>query len=660
MKGFCKAILFALSLSLFLVSCSQPEATPLPTPTPMPPTATATAVPTLAPTPTFTPSPEPTFTQTPTPAPLTPAQIFDQISPAVAFVDTPVGSGSGVLVEGKYVLTNAHVVWPFESVRLVFPDGSEFKDAPVFNVDLMVDLAVIGPLDTEIEPVPLVNGEGQVIGSDVYLIGYPGEVEKLPQPTITRGLISRLREWEGMGITYFQSDAAIAGGQSGGVLVDENAQVIGISGFYFTEAGFAVVASAADIWPRVQALMSGEDIADLGDWRLPTEEGRTSSSVILEDENDDSVFIIQEAVGTDIELQLIGNGDSPAYFTLTDIYGYPLLFGSSTNNQNYSTALELDAPYFVRVYQNSPGRQVFSLRSNTKLSRIQDNDDYASLSMGKATYGRTNYPGDLDYYLVYLETGHTINIQADSILRNPQVGIVPQDLPIFKHAVSDDNSGGGIFGLKAELTYEAPQSGFYTIIVESTYGNEMGGYILTMDAPYPGAPTPIAPTATPRPYETELGLMNLYTNSRYDFSFEYPGEWAEVQSNRSPNYEICRRYVVCFESYLDGFLLVMSVEGLSFIDSADMTTDEYVDRLIDLYVENEYSFISDETITTDNNLTLTVLTFESAAAGSLYTIRRMIYLNDGLAYNMIYVSPAKLFEDLEPLIEYSFESFRLE
>ncbi len=656
MKPFRKAIMFAFTLAMMLISCTQPEATPVPTQTPAPPTATATAVPTA--TPTITPSATPTATSTPTPAILEPAQIFEQVSPAVAFVDTPVGSGSGVLVEGKYVLTNAHVVWPFESVRLVFPDGSEFMDAPVFNVDLLVDLAVIGPLDTEIEPVPMVDGKSHVIGSDVYLIGYPGEVETLPQPTITRGLISRLREWEGMHITYFQSDAAIAGGQSGGVLVDENAQVIGISGFYFTEAGFALVASTADIWPRSQALMAGEDVADLGDWHLPDEDGRTSSSVILQNDSDDSVFVIQEAAGTEIELQLTGSGDGQAYFTLTDIYGYPLLFGSA-GDRNYSATLEYDAPYFVRVYPGSSGRQVFSLRSNIEMVRYQDKNDFASLIMGQATYGRIDYPGDVDYHLIFLEAGDLVNIQADSILIDPQINIAPQDLS-FEYAVSDDDSGGGIFGLKAELTYETPQSGFYTIVVESAYGNEMGGYILTIDTPYPGAPTPIAPTATPRPHETELGLFNLYTDSRYDFSFEYPGEWAAVQSNSSPNFESCQRFTACFDSYQDGFLLTVAVEDLSFIDEDDMTTDEYVDRLINLFVENAYSLIGRETMTTNNDLTLTILTFESEASGYPYTIRRMVYLHDGLAYSLTYFAPTELFADLEPIIEYSFNSFELD
>ena len=96
-------------------------------------------------------------------------------------------------------------------------------------------------------PLTLSDGEDLAIGSELYLVGYPAEMELFPQPTITSGILSRLREWERAGITYFQTDAAIAGGQSGGVLVDARANVIGISG-----------------WPPVE-----ESWPDFGDYLLP-------------------------------------------------------------------------------------------------------------------------------------------------------------------------------------------------------------------------------------------------------------------------------------------------------------------------------------------------------------------------------------------------------
>jgi len=201
---------FLFGLVVMLAGCSTATVAPTAVPSPTI-AATATDTPTL--------TPEPTAT--PTPAPLTPSQVFRKVSPSVAFIDTPVTRGSGFLIDGGYVVTSAHVVWPFDTVRVVFPDGSEFKNAPLLAWDLMVDLAVIGPIGIDLPPLTPIDGENYVIGSDVYLIGYPGEVEEFPQPAISRGLISRKREWDRTDVTYFQTDAAVAGGQSGGVLVSE-------------------------------------------------------------------------------------------------------------------------------------------------------------------------------------------------------------------------------------------------------------------------------------------------------------------------------------------------------------------------------------------------------------------------------------------------------
>ena len=165
------------------------------------------------------PTPETTKPRLPAVAPgasLSAAEIFQRVSPGVAFITTPTKGGSGFLIEGNYVATNAHVVWPYEEVSIVFPNGSTHPNTPVRDWDLMSDLAVLGPIETDIEPLDPVDGDGLPVGSQVYLIGYPAEVEAMPQPTITSGILSRLRHWEPAGITYFQTDAATTSGQSGG------------------------------------------------------------------------------------------------------------------------------------------------------------------------------------------------------------------------------------------------------------------------------------------------------------------------------------------------------------------------------------------------------------------------------------------------------------
>ena len=94
--------------------------------------------------PTDTQEPLATLGSTATPPPLPAEDISSNVSDSVASIETPILTGSGVLSllsEETYVITNAHVIWPFEKARIVFSNGSEHLDVPVIGVDLMGDLA---------------------------------------------------------------------------------------------------------------------------------------------------------------------------------------------------------------------------------------------------------------------------------------------------------------------------------------------------------------------------------------------------------------------------------------------------------------------------------------------------------------------------------------
>ena len=126
-------------------------------------------------------------------------QVYARVAPAIASIDTDIAGGSGILIDRSTVLTAAHVVWPYQSVRVVFPSGTEIRDAPVIGTDLFGDLALIDVSGVANAPAPVEigDGEGIPLGRPVYLVGYPGESEAFPQPTITEGILSRTREWEG-------------------------------------------------------------------------------------------------------------------------------------------------------------------------------------------------------------------------------------------------------------------------------------------------------------------------------------------------------------------------------------------------------------------------------------------------------------------------------
>ena len=384
-----------------------------------------------------------------------------------------------MLISGGYVVTNAHVVWPFRKARVVFPDGSEYPDAPVVNWDHMVDLAVIGPLATGIEPLFLVNGEDLPVGSDMFLVGYPSEVESFPQPAITRGILSRMREWEPMEITYLQTDAATVSGQSGGALVSGGGRVIGISGFTLSEAQFGLVASAADVLPRVERLIAGEDVTGLGDRILPAEGGMLEHGLTLRNFWDTRLFVVNQPTGTEVDLTLEGSNDGVLH--LLDSLGNLVLEADRrlSGVEFGSANIDFAGPFFLTVGQSSETPGDFRLSSNRPLASHNDPDDGTLITLGHTIMANIDFPFDFDYFLIELSEGETVEITMDSVTVDSFISVDYREGREEQIAV-DDDSGGGVFGLNAKLVYQAPHSGSYFIVAKDASGPSVGGYLLTV------------------------------------------------------------------------------------------------------------------------------------------------------------------------------------
>lgn len=394
------------------------------------------------------------------------------------------GSGSGVLLAGGYVVTNAHVVWPFRSARLAFPNGEEFADVPVLNLDHMADLAVLGPITTTIPPIPLTSGEHLTVGDVAYLIGYPGEADRFPQPALARGIVSRMREWPSQAITYFQSDAAVAGGQSGGMLVSEQGEVIGISGFSFAEGNFALVASAADLKPRVDRLIAGEDVDGLTVRDLLAEGKRTRASYRPEHYYDQRVYVIREDPGQLIRVS--AESELPFFLAVVDPMGeLPILEqyeeGEGTGNLEGEFTVDYSAPYFIVVGPGAePEKQRISVSANRRFLEYADPDDGVVLESGLTVSGQIEFGGDLDTFRMALEKGQEVTVTVDSIEIDPHLTV---DYPGAWEGdvLYDDDSGGGLFSLNAQTTFVAQEDANYLFVVEDTSGYEFGGYQITVE-----------------------------------------------------------------------------------------------------------------------------------------------------------------------------------
>jgi 2-alkenal reductase len=146
-------------------------------------------------------------------------------------VEQPKGSGSGVIISPQgYIITNDHVVDGYETLEVVFADGSTVS-AEMIGVDSVTDLAVI-KVNASVPAVAELGDSDQLqIGEAVMAIGSPlGDFKN----TVTSGVISALGrklDTDG-GTTYekmIQTDAAINQGNSGGPLINLAGQVVGIN-----------------------------------------------------------------------------------------------------------------------------------------------------------------------------------------------------------------------------------------------------------------------------------------------------------------------------------------------------------------------------------------------------------------------------------------------
>ncbi len=142
--------------------------------------------------------------------------------------------GTGIVINGKgLILTNDHVIQGAESITVgTGGSASVTRTARVVGEEANQDLALIevNPAGMGLKPLTLVSSSSVQVGDQVYAIGNPYGLEK----TLTKGIVSALSRQisapDGHAITgTIQTDAALNPGNSGGPLIDEAGQVIGVN-----------------------------------------------------------------------------------------------------------------------------------------------------------------------------------------------------------------------------------------------------------------------------------------------------------------------------------------------------------------------------------------------------------------------------------------------
>jgi 2-alkenal reductase len=131
-----------------------------------------------------------------------------------------------VIISSKgYILTNNHVIENEKKLQVIFSDGSR-RDARLVGGDSFSDLAVIQVQGTVPAVAAFGDSNALLPGQEVLAIGSPlGDFKN----SVTAGVVSAVHRSVGPQEDLIQTDAAINHGNSGGPLIDEAGEVIGIN-----------------------------------------------------------------------------------------------------------------------------------------------------------------------------------------------------------------------------------------------------------------------------------------------------------------------------------------------------------------------------------------------------------------------------------------------
>lgn len=151
---------------------------------------------------------------------------------------TQSSAGSGFIIsENGYIVTNNHVISGVDSINVVLSDGVSHA-AYLIGADEYTDIAVLKVEATGLHAIELGDSDELEVGEAAVAIGNPtGQL----MGTVTAGIISAVDRNIMVGnnlMTLIQTDAAVNSGNSGGPLINQYGQVIGVISAKLSSAAY--------------------------------------------------------------------------------------------------------------------------------------------------------------------------------------------------------------------------------------------------------------------------------------------------------------------------------------------------------------------------------------------------------------------------------------
>ncbi len=569
---------------------------------------------------------------------LSDADVLEKVVPSMAEIKFRTSSlGTGFLVDGGYIVTAAHVVWPLNEVDVVFSDGTEHRNVSVVSLDQFSDLAFLGPIDTSVPKVEFAHIEGQLEGSSVLNLGYARG-----DSSITRGKFEAIGSWPEADVTWGNSTAEGISGMSGGPLTNLKGDVIGLH-IRSGESGSTGISSET-VRDRLDRIGRGEDASVLGSrMLLATEEAKHEHEFVVQGPWETAVFW---ALGSSPTIEFDANWDVEygLFASNGEAYFKPA-FRSTKDGVN--DACCTSRAWFAVVKQSFDVERHGVIKSSVPLARYEDPDDGRQLQVGDTVAGVIDTPGDIDRYTIQLSRRKGIAVQVNALDRTTVTIDYPDAAPY------EIVSGQLYF---SDIEYRPPRDAKYTIAVQQgseTFGGPVG-YVLTVSL---------------RPTITRLdGPANTLDSPvgdvlRHKFDHSIPTIQIDYPANLTGGDEKVIAAEL-FEQDRRGRTVTLEKRDLSHHRKQPdeiLTVSDYMERSV---LSSTFPYKGEKVVTarreveTPSGAPVLIEDFEADDGGMKGV--RLAYIHEGeTGFMAIFYAPGEVFDEWKPVVDYCIGTFSI-
>ena len=194
---------------------------------------------------------------------LTVEEVASRTEASIAFIEGPIGTGTGFLIQDGLVATNRHVIEDqlIEQLQIHFPSAPVGEQGPLaaelIYKDSDKDLAFL-KVKTSLAPLTTPAQHTFRRGQAVIVIGNPGVENQVLKNAVNTGVLSTEVTVDGQ--EYYQIGISINGGNSGGPVLNMSGQVLGVAtlGWKGTDG----LAACVPLPQLTEALLKAQNISE--------------------------------------------------------------------------------------------------------------------------------------------------------------------------------------------------------------------------------------------------------------------------------------------------------------------------------------------------------------------------------------------------------------